>query len=269
MSGGPSEPQSGRGPYVIDTSVALKWYVPEDLRAEAVRYLGPGVDRHAPDYLHAEAGGALLKRVRSTRDPTRHLPLADAQAVQSALAAAPVQFHPSTPLNAPALALALEVGCSHYDGLFLALAIRLGGQVVTADRPFHDKVKASPHADNVRWVGDGPQDEAFGPEDSPRAVEQPSTTVFPTSEELLTYLREYTDDIEDVVIPIGSGIIRATGPDGHRIVRHNVGAVIRLCSGRTVLIGREDAAMLINDGVLQRMKIKCVLDPLDSSAGTP
>lgn len=150
---GPIEPETAAppGPYVIDTSVALKWYIPEALRVEALRYLGPAVDRHAPDYLHAEAGGALTHRVRSG-DLDRHLPLTDAQAVQSALEASPIQFHPSTPLNAPALVLALDVGCSHYDGLFLALAIRLGGQVVTADRPFHDKIKASSHAAHARWI---------------------------------------------------------------------------------------------------------------------
>ena len=98
---------------------------------------------------------ALIHRVRS-KDPSLHLPLANAQAVQSGLEAAPVQFHPSTPLNAPALVLALDVGCSHYDGLFLALAIRLDGQVVTADRPFYDKIRASPHAAHARWVEDAP-----------------------------------------------------------------------------------------------------------------
>ena len=69
---GPSEAPTGvglvSGSYVVDTSVALKWYIPEGLRAEALLYLGPGVDRHAPDYLLAEAGGALLKRVRSVAD---------------------------------------------------------------------------------------------------------------------------------------------------------------------------------------------------------
>jgi predicted nucleic acid-binding protein len=143
-------------PYVIDTSVALKWYIPEALRAEALLYLGPGVDRHAPDYLLAEAGGALLKRVRSTADPARYLPPADAQAVLAAVEAAPVQYHPSHPPNALAFVLAEEVGSSHYDGLFLALAIRLGGQVVTADRPFYEKVGSGRHAGHIHWVEDPP-----------------------------------------------------------------------------------------------------------------
>jgi predicted nucleic acid-binding protein len=145
-----------RGPYVIDTSVVLKWYIPEGLRAEAMLYLGPGIDRHAPDYLLAEAGGALLKRVRGVDDPSRHLPPADARVVLAGVEGAPVQYHRSPPLNALAFVLAAEVGSSHYDGLFLALAVRLDGRVVTADRPFYDKMIASRYAGRARWVGQAP-----------------------------------------------------------------------------------------------------------------
>jgi len=145
-----------RCPYVIDTSVALKWYIPEILRTEALRYLGLGVDRHAPDYLLAEAGWALRKRVRSVADPARLLPLADARAVLAGVEAAPVQYHRSPPLNALAFVLAEEVGSSHDDGLFVALAVQLDGQVVTADRPFYDKMMASRHAGRARWVEQAP-----------------------------------------------------------------------------------------------------------------
>jgi predicted nucleic acid-binding protein len=45
---------------------------------------------------------------------------------------------------------------SLYDGLFLALAIRLGGQLVTADQKLFKKIKISQHADRARWVEDAP-----------------------------------------------------------------------------------------------------------------
>lgn len=145
-----------RPPYVIDTCVALKWYIPEDFRLEARRYMAAGIDRHAPDLLPVEAGHALLKRVRSRNDPRRYLPYDDAFAVLAALEASPIRLHPSLPLNRAALALAIEIGASHYDGLFLALAIRLDCQVVTADKPFFDKVRASPHVDRARWIEEPP-----------------------------------------------------------------------------------------------------------------
>ena len=35
-----------RVPYVIDTSVAIKWYIPEAHSVEAKAYIGKGLDRH-------------------------------------------------------------------------------------------------------------------------------------------------------------------------------------------------------------------------------
>jgi predicted nucleic acid-binding protein len=143
-------------PYVIDTSVALDWYIPQRFSVEARRFLGAGVDRHAPDLLPVEAAHALLKRVRSVSNLVRHLSFDDANAVREALESAPIQLHPSLPLNRLAFVLAVEIGSSHYDGLFLALAIRLDGQVVTADKTFYNTIKNSPHATRVRWVEERP-----------------------------------------------------------------------------------------------------------------
>jgi predicted nucleic acid-binding protein len=53
-------------------------------------------------------------------------------------------------------ALAERVGSSLYDGLFLALTLRIGGQLVTADEKLFKKVRASQYAASVRWVADAP-----------------------------------------------------------------------------------------------------------------
>lgn len=95
--------------------------------------------------------------------------------------------------------------------------------------------------------------------------EQPSYERFPTPEALLEYLRERSDDIETVNIPVQPHIA-LVAPDGRSQKKSNVGAMLKLCSGRSLMIHREDAEMLINDGVLQRLKIRCILDPLDGSA---
>jgi predicted nucleic acid-binding protein len=142
---------AARPPYVIDTSVVVKWYIPEAFSAEARRYMARGVDRHAPDYLPAEAASVVLKRVR-TKNPALRLTHDEGLLVLAALGTAPVQLHAAVPLIQPAFALAAEVGASLYDGLFLALAVQLGGQVVTADEKLLKKVQAGPHAAHVRWV---------------------------------------------------------------------------------------------------------------------
>ena len=72
--------------------------------------------------------------------------------VLAALKTSPILFHQSGPLIDPAFALAAEIGASLYDGLFLALALQLGGQLVTADRKLLKKIEASRHVDQVRWV---------------------------------------------------------------------------------------------------------------------
>ena len=138
-------------PYVIDTSVAVKWYIPEAHSVEAKVYLGRGLDRHAPDYLSAEAASVVLKRIRS-RDEKLRLTLGEGRMVLAALKTTPIQFHESGPLIDPAFALAAEIGASLYDGLFLALALQIRGQLVTADRKLLKKIEASPHAQYVRWV---------------------------------------------------------------------------------------------------------------------
>ena len=72
--------------------------------------------------------------------------------VMAALKVSPIQFHESRSLIDPAFALAKEIGASLYDGLFLALTLRLGGQLVTADLKLFKKIQASRHADSGRWV---------------------------------------------------------------------------------------------------------------------
>jgi predicted nucleic acid-binding protein len=141
-----------RVPYVIDTCVAIKWYIPEALQVEARRYMGPGLNRHAPDLLPVEAGHALLKRVRSA-DPAQALTFDEVRTIVAAARdSAPIQYHSSQSLLDLALALAEQIGASVYDGLFLALAIRIDGQVVTADQKFYNKIVVSPHAGRARWV---------------------------------------------------------------------------------------------------------------------
>ena len=142
--------------YVVDTSVALKWYIPEVGSAEARLYMGSSIDRHAPDLLPLEGAHALLKRTRSG-DPAVRLAIEDALMVAEALRdGAPIRYHSCWPLLAPALSLAAEIGASVYDGLFLALAIRQGSRVVTADGKFRDKIASSRHASHVRWFIDTP-----------------------------------------------------------------------------------------------------------------
>lgn len=91
----------------------------------------------------------------------------------------------------------------------------------------------------------------------------PKDERFSSSEELMKYLRERVDDIDSVVIPVQEEV-QVTGPGWSERWR-NIGAIIKMCDGTKRGISRDDAATLINDGVLQRMRIKCVVDPMNRS----
>jgi predicted nucleic acid-binding protein len=133
--------------FVIDTSVAIKWYLPEVHQPEALRFLDPSFDRHAPDFIHSELGSVLLKKVRrgevSSGEGRRYL---------GQLAAAPLLAQDALPLRPLAFEVALRIGSSFYDGLFLALAMQLDGRLVTADDKFYRKIQASPFDPWAVWV---------------------------------------------------------------------------------------------------------------------
>ncbi len=133
---------------VIDASVALKWVLDEpqsDLAADLLSQ-----DLIAPSLWLIEAANALWRRAQ-----------------QSQLTATEVTERLVELLNAPvtstavdedllsAAELALELGRPIYDCLYLAMAIREGAIVVTADRRFHDAVERSPaRAGLVRLLSD-------------------------------------------------------------------------------------------------------------------
>jgi len=122
---------------VVDASVALKWVLDETESDLAAGLLTQ--DLIAPSLWLIEAANALWRRAQqgqltSTEVTERLVELLNA----------PVT---STAVDGDLLAaaeLALELGHPIYDCLYLAMAIREGAVVVTADRRFRDAVDRSP-----------------------------------------------------------------------------------------------------------------------------
>ena len=115
--------------YVVDSSVAIKWYVPEPFSTEALRLRTCGTPLHAPDFLDVEMAAILWKKIRRG-DLTRSV----ADDIMIDLAGLTiVTRHPTGPLVAPAFDIADLSGRTVYDCLYLALAVQLGGVMVTAD----------------------------------------------------------------------------------------------------------------------------------------
>lgn len=119
---------------VVDTSVAVKWVVPEDdahreaASDVALSLLARGLI--APDCIMAEFANALFKKTR--------LGEIGLDQAREAVAILPdiVSFVPSVPLVAAALEMAQALAHPVHDCLFLTLAVQQGVPLVTADARF-------------------------------------------------------------------------------------------------------------------------------------
>lgn len=125
-----------RGRLVVDASVAVKWLIPQESSVAAVELYSHDV--HAPTLLRIEVGNVL--RTLSTRGT-----LTDGQAREAfdLLLDAPITWdEPDPELLRTSLDIAMTLNHPIYDCVYLALAIRLGSTLVTADRRFHGAVAA-------------------------------------------------------------------------------------------------------------------------------
>jgi predicted nucleic acid-binding protein len=136
---------------VVDSSVVIKWSVPEVHSADALRYLDPDLDRDAPELLLAEMSNILWKKVR-----LRELTQAEADKIAEDLEQADINIHPMGSLFRPGLSIALATGRSAYDSIYLALADSLSTRLVTADRRLYNALQGGPYAHLVLWIEDGP-----------------------------------------------------------------------------------------------------------------
>ena len=135
--------------FVVDASVAAKWYAQEPNAEDALRLLAGAHVLHAPDFLLMEMDNVLCTWVRSGSF-TR----AAASETRAALRTAPVQLHPFQRLLDSSWGIAADHGVSLYDALYVALAIHLDAQLVTADRKLLRSLSGTPFARHVTWVED-------------------------------------------------------------------------------------------------------------------
>jgi predicted nucleic acid-binding protein len=154
-----SQPGTGGGPpslpsdLVLDASVAIKWYIPETLAAEARRFLSPGFRMHVPSFFAAECGNTIWKKVAQRRELDRDR----GREILEELLAYPMQVHEAEGLIIPAYQLAHGVGnpkLAVHDFVYLALAVALDCRLVTADRLFYDAIQPTPLASRLLWVAD-------------------------------------------------------------------------------------------------------------------
>ena len=112
---------------VVDASVAVKWFVKERGREQALGALDAS-ERHAPDLVVAEVGNVAWKmaiRREVTGEQARFI----CASVRRYFAA----LHRGETLVVCAIEIALQLRRPVYDCLYLACARRAGTRLVTAD----------------------------------------------------------------------------------------------------------------------------------------
>jgi predicted nucleic acid-binding protein len=121
--------------YVLDSSVALKWVLPEADSARAIRlrdeYSNGVHELLAPDVFPSEIANGLVSAERQKRIRTGE----SAIFLNDILSAAPA-LHDSSPLLIRAMEIAISAKQAIYDCIYLALAEAEGCELVTADDQF-------------------------------------------------------------------------------------------------------------------------------------
>lgn len=126
---------------VVDASVAVKWYLPEEDSETALALLGSAAALHAPGLLRLEVANAFWKHARAGQIDQGLWALARPRLERSI-----GQWHDSASLLDEAFAMAGAMGHPVYDCLYLALARHLGAKRVSADRRLIAKMRATGQA---------------------------------------------------------------------------------------------------------------------------
>ena len=121
---------------IVDASVALKWVCDEEGSDRAATLLD-GRPLASPSLWLVEAANALWSRAQRGE-----LSVAEAEERIIELAGAPVEAIDAQEITPSAFNLACALKHPVYDCLYLEVAIRTSGRVITADRRFYAAVQS-------------------------------------------------------------------------------------------------------------------------------
>lgn len=134
---------------VLDASVAVKWYVNENYTVNAEKLLDGSYELHAPELIFPEAGNIIWKKVMRGE-----LTSDEGSQIVSAFSSQSIEAHPHKPILNAALIGAIMSGQTVYDWTYLALAVSLSCQFVTADERFLNAISNTKLSGNLIWIGD-------------------------------------------------------------------------------------------------------------------
>ena len=132
----------------VDASVVVKWYVPEDLAANARLLRAHRLELHAPDFLLAEFANVIWKK-------SRRKEISDVAGHLDEISRLPenISLRSMSSLIGRASRISLALDHPVYDCLYLACAEETSSPLVTADQTLANEVSDSALDITVRHVG--------------------------------------------------------------------------------------------------------------------
>ncbi len=134
---------------VADASVVVKWYVNETYTTEAEKLLDGSYEIHAPELILPEFGSIIWKKLRRG-----DLTESEATRIINTFGKQNISFHSHQSLLRAAFAGAQLSGQTVYDWSYLALAVSLSCEFITADERFYKALEKTTLKKHLVWIGD-------------------------------------------------------------------------------------------------------------------
>lgn len=133
--------------YVVDASLVAKWFFPEEYSDKCRELLSSDDELLAPNLIWGEVGNVIWKRF------SRHEVTAD-EALETVkdILQMPVVDISSQDLLPRAVEIAVALGITVYDALYLSLALSRSCLMVTADEKLINKLAGTTFASGIRHV---------------------------------------------------------------------------------------------------------------------
>ncbi len=134
--------------YVVDASIAIKLYVPENHSAQAIRFFSDEHELIVPEFMLAEFANIVWKKSVLLGE----LSETESKAIVEAVQELPLGYYYTSGLLTDALQIALATKRTVYDSLYIALAASQGCQLMTDDRKLHESLQPTSLATFVTLI---------------------------------------------------------------------------------------------------------------------
>lgn len=134
--------------FVIDTSVAVKWFIREKDSEKALEVLHQLNYFYAPEIFLVEIDSALSKKVRR-----RDISIKNAFRKRKTFRNLPFKIIAYKDIAEFAFRLATEFSITLYDAAYLATAIDYEAKLYTADLRLSNGLSTTPFANYVEYIG--------------------------------------------------------------------------------------------------------------------